>query len=160
MGMGWYVHWFSEKEIVLYGFHATYKRSIDQAECVRISEDSVFVVPVLHGDYIAGHDWRVNRTGWWITTAASFNTSGMAKARRLTRGISPASFPSGTRSMFYVPLGTRKLHRISLPDGADRVVRDLPGIGTFFSVSGDGEEIAYTEISRKIRFVLVEDVFY
>jgi hypothetical protein len=160
MGSGGYVHWSSATEFVMYGFNATYKRSIDQPECVKISEDSVFVAPVLQGSYIVGHDWRVHRRGWWITTAASFNTSGMANATRLTRGISPASFPPGTRSMFYVPLGTSKLHQILLPEGTDRIVRgDLPGLGIFFSITGNGEEIAYTENYRKTRFVIVEDVF-
>jgi hypothetical protein len=62
--------------------------------------------------------------------------------------------------MYYVPLGTSKLHQIVLPGGADRVVSDeLPGLGIFFSVTGNGEEIAYTENYRKTRFVIVEDVF-
>ena len=160
MGRGGYVQWFSPTELVMYGLHATYKRSIELPDVVKISEDSVFAAPVLQGSYIAGHDWRVHRRGWWITTAASFNTSGMANATRLTRGVSSASFPPGTRSMYYVPLGTSKLHQIVLPGGADRVVSDeLPGLGIFFSVTGNGEEIAYTENYRKTRFVIVEDVF-
>ena len=160
MGRGGFVHWISEKELVLYASDVTYKTSIDQAGYVRISADSILVVPVLQGNYIVGLDWRAGRRGWWMTTAASFNTSGMDQARRLTRGISSASFPLGTRSMFYVPLGSTGLHRVSLPDGADRVVGNFPGLNVFFSVSGDGETIAYTENYRKIRFVLVEDVFH
>jgi hypothetical protein len=160
MGRGGLVHWISEKELVLYASDVTYKTSIDQAGYVRISADSILVVPVLQGNYIVGLDWRAGRRGWWMTTAASFNTSGMDQARRLTRGISSASFPLGTRSMFYVPLGSTGLHRVSLPDGADRVVGNFPGLNVFFSVSGDGETIAYTENYRKIRFVLVEDVFH
>ena len=137
----------------------TYKRPIDQAECVRISEDSIFAVPLLEGDYVVGLDWREPRLGWWITTAASYNASGMAKARRLTRGISSALFPPGTHSMFYAPLGSTTLRQVSLPNGTDHAVGDFPGLSVFFSVSGDGKEIAYTDHYRKIRFVVVEDVF-
>lgn len=61
--------------------------------------------------------------------------------------------------MFFVPPGSRELHRISLPDGRDRVVRKIPGLGIYFSVDRDGKEIAYTETYRKMRFVLVENVF-
>jgi len=61
--------------------------------------------------------------------------------------------------MFYVPPGSRELHHISLPDGSDRVVGKFPGLGIFFSVSRDAKEIAYTETSRKMRFVLIENVF-
>ena len=159
MGRGEYVHWISEKEFVMFASLATYKRSIDQADCVRISEDSIFAVPVLEGKYFVGLDWRESRLGWWITTAASYNTSGMARARRLTSGISSASFPPGTRSMFYAPLGSTTLRQVSLPDGPDRAVGDFPGLTVFFSMSRDGKEIAYTDNYRKIRFVIVEDVF-
>ena len=61
--------------------------------------------------------------------------------------------------MFYVPLGTGELHQISLPDGKNQVVRKFPGLNVYFSLSSDAKAIAYTEVYRKIRFVLVEDVF-
>jgi eukaryotic-like serine/threonine-protein kinase len=159
MGKGEYVQWISEKEVVMYASHVTYRSSIDLAEHVRMSEDSVFAVPVLEGKYVVGLDWRGPRQGWWITTAASFSTSGMAEARRLTRGVSSASFPFGTRSMFYAPLGSTTLRQVSLPFGTDRAVGDFAGLTVFFSISRDGKEIAYTENYRKMRFVIVEDVF-
>ena len=116
-------------------------------------------IPVLNGKYVVALDWHSTRTGWLISTAAACSTSGMANARRLTRGLSFATFPPGTRDMFYVPPGSRELHHISLPDGSDRVVRKFPGLGIYFSVDRDGKEIAYTETYRKMRFVLVENVF-
>ncbi|HSQ74973.1 MAG TPA: hypothetical protein VLT13_05425, partial [Bacteroidota bacterium] len=94
-----------------------------------------------------------------ITTAASLSASGMAKARRLTQGLSYAVFPRKTRDMFYVPLGTTELHRAPLPDGKDRFVRSFPGLIVYFSMSRDAREIAYTENDRKMRFGLIEDVF-
>jgi hypothetical protein len=159
MGIGRNGPWINEKEFVLWGFRGTYKGSIDRVDCVRISEDSVFTVPVLNDKYVLAHDWRIGRRGWWVTTAASHKASGMAGARRLTKGISYATFPPGTRDMFHVPLGTRTLHRISLPDGKDQAVKELPGLDVYFSTKGDGKEIAYTESYRKMRFVLVENLF-
>jgi len=61
--------------------------------------------------------------------------------------------------MFYAPLGSTTLRQVSLPDGTDRAVGDFPGLVVFFSITTDGKEIAYTENYRKIRFVIVEDVF-
>lgn len=58
-----------------------------------------------------------------------------------------------------MPLGTRELHRVSLPDGKDLAVRKFPGLNIFFSICTATGEIAYTETSRKMRFVLVENVF-
>jgi serine/threonine protein kinase len=159
MGRGRFAPWVSEKEFVIWSFSGTYKRSIDQAECVKISEDSLFAVPVLNGEYLVGLDWHRGQRGWLITTASSNRKSGMAEARRLTRGLSFASFPPGMREMFYVPLGTSELRVMSLPDGKDRVVRKFPGLDIYFSISKDAAEIAYTETYRKVRFVLIENVF-
>jgi serine/threonine protein kinase len=159
MGRGTFPQWYSEKEFVRYDPSGTYKKAIDQPGWVKISEDSIMAIPVLKGKYIAALDWHSGRTGWLISTAAACSTSGMTNARRLTRGLSFATFPPGTHDMFYVPLGSRELHHISLPDGNDRVVRKFPGLGIFFSVSRDAKEIAYTETSRKMRFVLIENVF-
>jgi hypothetical protein len=61
--------------------------------------------------------------------------------------------------MFYVPLGTGELHRISLPDGKDHLARRFPGLGIYFSISADAKEIAYTDSYRKMRFILIENVF-
>jgi Tol biopolymer transport system component len=162
MGRGIYAPWYNEKEFVLWGFPVSYKRSIDQAECVRISEiseDSVFTFPVLERKYVVGLDWHRGRSGWLITTTASYSTSGMAGAKRLTKGPSYAAFPVGMRDMYYVPLGSGELHRISLPDGKDQRIRKVPELKVFFSVSRDGQEIAFTENYRKTRFVLVENLF-
>ena len=84
----------------------------------------------------------------------------MAGARRLTSGIAHGIVPAGTRDLFYVPLGTAELHRMSLPDGNDRVVSRFPGLDVHFSLSRDAKEIAYTENYRKMRFVLIENVFH
>ncbi|HSQ75368.1 MAG TPA: protein kinase, partial [Bacteroidota bacterium] len=111
MGQGRRAPWISDNEFSVWRWSGTYKRSIDQPECTRISEDSVFAQPVLDGKYVVGLDWHAGREGWLITTAASLSASGMAKARRLTQGLSYAVFPRKTRDMFYVPLGTTELHR-------------------------------------------------
>jgi len=159
MGRGTFPQWYSGKEFVRYEPSGTYTKAIDQPGWVKISGDSIMAIPVLNGKYVVALDWHSGRTGWLISTAAACSTSGMANARRLTRGLSYATFPPGTRDMFYVPPGSRELHHISLPDGSDRVVGKFPGLGIFFSVSRDAKEIAYTETSRKMRFVLIENVF-
>jgi hypothetical protein len=61
--------------------------------------------------------------------------------------------------MFYAPLGSTTIRQVSLPFGTDRAVGDFPGLTVFFSVSRDGKGIAFTENYRKIRFVIVEDIF-
>jgi serine/threonine protein kinase/Tol biopolymer transport system component len=160
MGKGVYATWLNEKEIVLWAPPRTLRRSIDQPQCERYSEDSVYALPVLDGKYVVGLDWRHGRRGWWITTASSNRQSGMAEARRLTRGIAHGVVPVGTRDLFYVPPGTTELHRMSLPDGNDRVVSKFPGLDIHFSLSGGAKEIAYTENYRKTRFVLIENVFH
>jgi Tol biopolymer transport system component len=160
MGRGRYCHWFSEKEFVRYDFSGTYTNSIDQPRGEKISEDSLMALPVLNGKYIAALDWHSGRTGWLLTTAVECSTKGMVNARRLTKGLSYAAFPQGTRDMFYVPPGSTELHRMSLPDGKDRIVGKFPGLRVYFSVSAEGKEIAYTETYRKIRFVLIENVFH
>jgi serine/threonine protein kinase len=159
MGRGMYAPWFNEKEFVLWGFRGTYKGSIDRIDCVRFSEDSLFAFPVLNQKYVVAFDWHRGRFGLFVTTAASHQASGMANARRLTKGPCYVTFLFGAREMFYVPLGSRELHRLSLPGGRDQVVKKFPGLGIFFSMSGDGKEIAYTESYRQIRFVLIENVF-
>jgi serine/threonine protein kinase len=159
MGRGVYTHWYSEKEFVLWGNTGTLTRSIDQPECVKFSGDSVMAIPILKGKYVVAIDWHSARTGWWITTSAAYGASGLANARRLTQGPSWAMFPSATSDMYYVPLGSGELHRISLPGGEDKAVKKFPGLGILFSLCTETGEIAYTETYRKMRFVLVEDVF-
>jgi serine/threonine protein kinase len=159
MGNGEYATWLNEKELVLWAPPVTYKRSIDQSQCWRISEDSVFVLPVLDGKYIVALDWHQGRMGWLSTTASSHRKSGMAGARSLTSGTSYATVPIGSRDFYYVPPGTTELHRISLPDGNDHAVRMFPGLGIHFSISTVSGEIAYTESYRRVRFVLIENVF-
>jgi serine/threonine protein kinase len=160
MGRGRFPHWFSEMEFVRYEpSSGTYRQAIDTSGCVKISGDSIMAIPVLDGKYVVALDWHSTRTGWLISTAAGCSTSGMANARRLTRGLSFATFPPGTRDMYYVPPGSRELHHITLSDGRDRVARKIPGLGIYFSVDKDGKEIAYTETYRKMRFVIVENVF-
>ena len=159
MGRGAYPHWFSETKFVRYEPSGTYIASIDQSGEEKISEDSIMAIPVLQGKYVVALDWHSARGGWLISTAAASGITGLANARRLTRGLSYATIPPGSRDMFYVPLGSRELHHISLPDGNDLLVRKFPGLAIFFSVTKDGKEIAYTETSRTMRFVLIEKVF-
>ena len=159
IGRGVWTPWYSEKEFVIWSYSGTYTRSIDQPEAVRFAEDSVMAIPVLKGKYVVALDWHRGRAGWFITTSATYSASGIANAKRLTRGVSFAAFPPGTNDMYFVPLGSRELHRISLPDGNDKVVKQPPGLGTFFSISTVTEEIAYTDVHRKMRFVLVENLF-
>jgi serine/threonine protein kinase len=159
IGKGIYSPWFSEKEFVLWSPSGTLMASIDLPECERFSGDSIFAIPVLEGQYVAALDWHGGRRGWLITTSVVYGASGLAGARRLTRGISFGRFPPGTRDFYYVPPGSGEIHRIALPDGRDVAVKKIPGVRVFFSVSTKTEEIAYTEIYRKMRFVLVENVF-
>jgi len=160
IGRGIFAPWINEKEFVTWGFMGTHKISIDQPDRVRISKDSIFAIPVLNGKWVVGIDWRVGREGWWITSTASYSTSGLERAKKVAKGISYAHIPPGMHDMYYVPFGSSELHRISLPDGDDHVVRKFPGLGMFFSISGDGKEIAYTENYRKMRFVFIENVFH
>ncbi len=159
MGRGGNSPWYSEKEFASWGFSGTYTRAIDKPGGVKISEDSVMAVPVLQGKYVVGLDWRSGREGWWITAGSAFSATRTANTRRLTRGISYGIFPPGMRDLYYVPLGSSELHHISLPGGKDLMVRRFPGLGAYFSVSRDASEIAYTESYRKMRFVLIENVF-
>ncbi len=159
MGRGVFPHWYSEKEFVRYETSGTYRQGIDQPGWVKISGDSIMAIPVLKEKYVVALDWHSGRAGWFISPAVTGSTSGMANARRLTRGLSFATFPPGTHDMFYTQPGSGELHHISLPDGNDRVVRKFTGLGIYFSVSRDAKEIAYTETSRKIRFVLIENMF-
>ena len=50
MGNGVFAAWFNEKEFVLWAPPRTSRRSIDQSEGERISEDSVYALPVLDGE--------------------------------------------------------------------------------------------------------------
>jgi hypothetical protein len=159
MGTGSYAPWINEREFVLWGFRGTYRGSIDRTDCVRFSEDSLFAFPVLNEKYVLAFDWHNGRFGLLVTTGASHRASGMANARRLTKGPCYATFQFGAREIFHVPLGSGELHRLSLPGGRDQVVKKFPGLGIFFSVSRDGKEIAYTESYRKTRFVLIENLF-
>jgi hypothetical protein len=159
MGRGVYTQWFSETEFVLWGPTGTLTRSIDQSEPVRYAGDSVTAIPVLAGKYVVALDWHTNRAGYYIVSSADYSASGLSRARRLTTGPSWAVFPPGVPEMYYVPLGSRELHRIPLPEGKDTDVRKFPGLGIFYSICHSTGEIAYTETYRKMRFVLVEDVF-
>jgi hypothetical protein len=161
MGKGHFSPWSSDRAFTVWNsFWGTYTRTIDQPEAVKLSDDSIMALPVLNGRFVAALDWHCGREGWWIATAAAWHSSGITVARQLTKGVSYATFPPGTRDMYYVPLGSRELHRISLPDGNDRVVKKVPGLGVYFSIDRDGNEIAYTESYRKMRFVLIENVFH
>ncbi len=159
MGRGTYSTWFNEKEFVLWSFAGTYRRAIDRDKCIGISGDSVFAIPVLDEKYIVFLDWHIARAGWWIVEAMSYSKSGTTNAARLTGKISYAFFPVPIKRMFYVPLGSGELHSMSLPDAKDRLVRRLPGLDVYFSMSVSGNEMAYTETYRKIRFVMIDKLF-
>jgi hypothetical protein len=72
-----------------------------------------------------------------MVAAASHRASGMANARRLTKGPCSAAFLFG---------------------GWDEVVKESPGIGIFFIANRGGKEIVCTEYYPKTRFVLIENV--
>jgi serine/threonine protein kinase/Tol biopolymer transport system component len=160
MGRGMFPHWFSEREFVRYEpSSGTYTRASDHPGEVKISEDSLMAVPVLQGRFLATLDWHRGRAGWRISAAAGGSTGGPGNGRQLTTGLSFATIPPGSHDLFYVPPGSAELHHVSLPEGNDRALRTFPGLGTFFSVTRDGREIAYTETYRKMRFVLIENLF-
>jgi len=116
-------------------------------------------IPVLKGTSVVALDWHRGRSGWSITTSADFASSGLAHARKLTSGVSYGVFPPGAQEMYYQPSGSREIHHISLPDGKDKLVKKFADLGVFFSTCARTDEIAYTETYRKMRFVLVENVF-
>jgi serine/threonine protein kinase len=159
MGRGIWSPWVGEKEFVIWDYSGTHTRSIDKAEPVRLSGDSVMAIPVLKGTYVVALDWHRGRSGWSITTSADFASSGLAHARKLTSGVSYGVFPPGAQEMYYQPSGSREIHHISLPDGKDKLVKKFADLGVFFSTCARTDEIAYTETYRKMRFVLVENVF-
>jgi hypothetical protein len=159
MGRGFFAPWYNEREFALWSLSGTYTLAIDQMKGEKISEDSIMAIPVLNGRFVVALDWHGGGEGWRIAPASAWHASGITGARRLTTGVSYATFPPGTKEMYYVPLGSRELHRISLPDGKDRPVRKFPGLGIYFSIASNAEDIAYTEIYRKMQFVLIENVF-
>jgi hypothetical protein len=159
LGKGQFIGWYGEKAFVLWSPSGTIAGTMDRPERVRISPDSIFAIPVLEGRYVAALDWHAGRTGWLITTAESYRASGLAKARRLTSGISFATFVPGTGDFYYVLPRTSELRRVLLPGGPDRLVGRYPGLRVFFSISTETGEIAYTENYRKMRFVLVDNLF-
>ena len=162
IGKGRAVYWFNEKEFIVWGSTKSYRGSVDRPDLLEFAEDSARIAPILDGKYIAVNDFRAGREGAWITTAQSYQSSGLKEARQLVKGITiEPEFARDGRDWFYTePRGTRDLHRISLPDGRDeRVDRVFPGLRSDFSVRRDGKEIVYSERFSKTRFVIIDSLF-
>jgi serine/threonine protein kinase/dipeptidyl aminopeptidase/acylaminoacyl peptidase len=162
IGGGLGAYWFNDREFMVWKSTKSYRGSIDRPDLVTIAEDSVIVAPVLDGKYVVVHDLHAARRGAWITTAQSYQSSGVKEARQLFKEI--MSWPKVARDgkeVFYVELGgTRNLHRVSLPEGKDeRIGWVFPGLGSDFSVRRDGKEIVYAEGYRKTRFVVIDNLF-
>jgi dipeptidyl aminopeptidase/acylaminoacyl peptidase len=155
---GTYSMWFNERQFALFGGMVTSIASIDRDSLERFSEDSVFAVPILEEKYVGGYDFHKKQQGWWITTASSYKSSALSKAKRL--GFSYlAAFAKGGKELFYWKDDSRELHRMRLPDGRDeRVKGRFPGLGASFGIRSDGEEIVYRDSFTKSRFVLVENL--
>ena len=162
IGKGFDAYWFNEKEFIVFTFGKSYRGSIDRPGLLEFAEDTVWICPILDGKYMAAADYRVGREGLWITTAQSYQSSGLKEARQLVKSTTLLPvFARDGREFFYTESGgTRGLHRISLPDGKDeRIGRVFPGLRSDFSVRRDGKEIVYNESYRKTRFVVIDNLF-
>lgn len=161
IGKGFTASWFNEKEFIVRTLTRSYRGSIDRPDLVRIAEDSVRVLPILDGKYIYVYDNRVGRKGAWITAAQSYELYGLKEAKLLVRAPFFGAIARDGRDLIYFkPGGAHDLHRISLPDGKEeRISWAFPGLGSVFSVRQDGKEIVYTELYRKTRFVIIENLF-
>ncbi|MDP2884952.1 MAG: protein kinase [Ignavibacteria bacterium] len=162
IGKGSAVYWFNDREFIVWRSMKSYRGSVDRSDLVEFGEDSVRIIPILDGKYLAANDFRSSRRGAWITTAQSYQSFGLKDARQLVKGIElQPEFARDGRDWFYTePGGKGYLHRISLPDGKDeRVGRLFEGLGGDFSVRRDGKEIAYSVQSRKTRYVIIDSLF-
>jgi serine/threonine protein kinase len=162
LGKGLSAYWFNEKEFMVWRSTKSYRGSIDRSDLVEISEDSMQVLPILDGKYIAAYDLHIGRQGIWTTTARSFQSSGFKEARLLVKGnaLLPAWARGGGEFYYIEPGGARELHRVSFPDGKDeRVGRVFPERMIDFSVRRDGKELVYTEYYRKTRFLIIDNLF-
>jgi hypothetical protein len=138
----------------------TFIASLDHDGYEKFSEDSISARPILDGKYVAFFDFHKGHEGWSITTASSYKSSGVAKARQLCKGYYYGTFAQGGKQFFYWDYQSRELHRMLLPDGKDEPVKGtFPGTFYYFDVRRDGGEMVYTEPFRKTRFVLVENLF-
>jgi Tol biopolymer transport system component len=161
IGNGTAAYWFNEREFIVWGSTKSSRGSVDRPGLVEFAEDSVWICPILDGKYMVVRDNRVGREGAWITTARSYESSGLKEARQLVKGAAlwPVFARDGRELLYAEPGGAHDLHRISLPDGKDeKVGRVFPGLRDF-SVRRDGKEIVYTESHQKTRFQIIDNLF-
>jgi hypothetical protein len=159
LGKGIISYWINERDFIVFGSTSSCKGTIDSQSLSKFGGDSLFAIPAIDEKYIIIFDDHKGSEGWFISPTASYKSVGIAGARKLIQGNVLVNFIRGGREMYYVAPGTNDLHRITLPDGKDKILRTIPGLKLSSSVRQDGKEIAFTEITRKTRFMVLEDVF-
>jgi tricorn protease-like protein len=161
IGYGRRVEWLNAREFLLWRPSATYKGSIDRAECEKFSEDSIRAHPAMNGKNIVFEDLHKGRQGVGITTISSFIASGTRGAKQLYPGIVRAMALS-QNDLFVVLATSGELRRISLSDGMQSAVKTrLPWFSSAydFTVSADGNELVYIDAYWTSNFSIIDNLF-
>jgi len=124
-------------------------------------EDSTHSYPLPGGRYLALHDFRRGRAGWWLKPAAT----AAGDAPRFLLSADSSIWPHLTPNLRYLvyewPGNT--YWRMSLPDGKrERLSPSLQKLmprGMWLTLSLDGKRWLFTRERYDARLVLMENVF-
>jgi Tol biopolymer transport system component len=124
-------------------------------------EDSTLSYPLPGGRYLAVHDFRSGRAGWWLKAAVSMSE----EKPRLLLPADSSMWPHLTPNLRYVVYEwpTNAYWRMSLPEGKrERVPQRLEQLkpnGMWLTLSPDGARWLFTRERLDARLVLMENVF-
>jgi len=165
VGSGVPIRWIDEKTFLSYDYAArcTWLNGIDGGSHQRFFEDSTWAIPLQGGKYVGYFDIRSGREGLWVSAAPGAKDPNLPSPKKLATMGPGCDFDKSGKYLYRIQ-NAGELRRIAIPSGKEEIIRaTLPGLTpsffSYFDISYDGKEIAYTDARINSKLVMIENVF-
>jgi serine/threonine protein kinase len=163
-GKGIPLRWIDERTFLSFDNNkmCTWLNSIEGGEPRQFYKDSTWAVPLQGGRYICYTDMRFSKQESWICSAAGMKDPVIPFPKPFNPGGYYGEFDKSGK-YFYWANNTGELRRTSIPSGKEEIIRGVfPGLTSslsWFDISYDGKEIAYTDARINNKLVMIENPF-
>ena len=156
LGNGTGPYWFDSDTVAWYGENKTWKASATDPHPVQFYRDSFRAYSILGGKYVYFRDVAGDR---WVDMAPGQKDPAKKQLRLILKEPWPVRLIKQGREMFAIER-PGKLVKLTLPEVKQfEIPFEFPGLGSSFSVSNDGKEVAYVEIVYDTKLILVDNPF-